>query len=62
MSVENVSSLRGKNSVKSTLVLPTYLIESLKSISVYSTICGAAGVLAVTEVAGTDSIWDVKAL
>lgn len=58
MGVENVSSARGKNHTG----LLTYLIESLKSISVDSTIGGAAGELAVTEVAGTDSIWDVKAL
>lgn len=43
-------------------VLPPYLMESLKSISVYSAIGGAARELAVTEVAGMDSIWDKKAL
>jgi hypothetical protein len=37
-------------------------MESLKSISVYSTVCGAARELAVTEVAAMDSIWDKKAL
>lgn len=48
----------GKNAAKDrpTGLLPPYLIESLKSISVYSTVCG------VTEVAGMDSIWDKKAL
>lgn len=44
------------------MVWPPYLIESLKSISVYSGIGGAARELAVTDVAGMDSIWDKKAL
>lgn len=63
MGVENVNSVRGKNvKDKPTLVLPTYLIESLKSTSVDSTITGAAGELALIEVAGMDSIWDIIAL